>query len=114
MIQINTAMTKLADENIAQQFELNILNNFIDKYLPLKFQNQLSKLFKSTFFMCDDVGLLYDRYENADRKIFERLHETIFRDKGRANLLGEIEDMNLEVAERQDLLEQHKHFHRQD
>lgn len=36
MQQINVAMTKLADENIAQQFELNTLNNFIDKYLPVK------------------------------------------------------------------------------
>ena len=33
---INMAMRKLADENIAQQFELNVLNNFVDKYLPIR------------------------------------------------------------------------------
>lgn len=36
---INAAMRKLADENIAQQFELNVLNNFVDKYLPIRTQH---------------------------------------------------------------------------
>lgn len=50
--------------------------------------------------MVNDVELLYDRYDMAEQKVYEKLHETIFRDKGRADLLGAIEEMNLEVSEK--------------
>lgn len=34
--EVQKAIKKLADENIAQQFELNVLNNFVDKYAPIR------------------------------------------------------------------------------
>lgn len=34
--EVQRAIKKLAEENVAQQFELNVINNFVDKYAPIR------------------------------------------------------------------------------
>jgi hypothetical protein len=35
-------LKKLADENMSQQYEINLAANFLDKYLPIRMQHHLS------------------------------------------------------------------------
>ena len=37
--EVQKAVQRLAEENLAQQFELNVVNNFVDKYAPIRVQH---------------------------------------------------------------------------
>jgi len=97
------AIRRLGDENIAQQFELNVLNNFVDKYAPIRIQHQLSTVMRSMFDKLENASDLYDRYEKAESAKFEELHQILFMDGGKADIVDAIEKMNLHVAREQKL-----------
>jgi hypothetical protein len=72
--QVQLAVQRLAEENIAQQFELNVLNNFVDKYHPIRVQHQLSSIFRNCFFELGSLNELFERYERHESAKFEELH----------------------------------------
>ena len=45
-----------------------------------------------------DVGELYAKYEQAESKTFQELHQLLFVDDGRANFAAQIESMNYSIA----------------
>lgn len=55
---------KLGDENLAQQYELNMLSNYIDKYLPLRMQHQLSNLMHPMLYKATDLRTVYEKYQD--------------------------------------------------
>lgn len=49
----------------------------------------------------DNIHDLFDRYERAESAKFEELHQILFLDSGKADIVAAIEKMNLHVAGQQ-------------
>ena len=96
--EVQRVCKKLADENISQQFELNVLNNFVDKYAPIRVQYQISSIMRKIFYQLDNLDDLFKRYEVAESAKFQELHQILFMDSGKADIVEAIEKMNLGVA----------------
>lgn len=77
------------------------MNNFVDKYAPIRVQHQLSAIFRKVFFEMDSIHDLFERYERAESAKFEELHQILFMDAGKADIVEAIEKMNLHVAGQQ-------------
>ena len=78
-----------------------MLNNFVDKYAPIRVQHQLSSIFRAAFYDLKSLDDLFDRYERAESAKFEELHQILFLDSGKADIVSAIEKMNLHVAGQQ-------------
>ena len=65
---------KLAEENLAQQYELNLINNYIDKYLPVRIAHQMSGVLRPSFYNVTDFDEMYAKYEESETQMFEELH----------------------------------------
>ena len=91
---LEAAAVKLASENVAQQFELNLINNFVDKYYPVRIVHQMSSIFRSVFHNVRYVEELHEKYEEAESLMLDELHQILIMDTGRADLAEVIEHMN--------------------
>ena len=77
------------------------MNNFVDKYAPIRVQYQISSILRKLFFRVDHLDDLFERYELAESAKFEELHQILFMDSGKADIVEAIEKMNLQVAGQQ-------------
>ena len=74
------------------------MNNFVDKYLPLRLQHQISEQMRKTFLNCEYVQDLFVKYELVDSNVFEQLHQILFLDNGKADMLETISKMNTNIV----------------
>ena len=98
MDTLTNTIKKLATENVAQQFELNTINNFIEKYQPIRIQHHLSSIMRQTLTGVDDFDTMFARFEEAESAMFEELHQILLMDGGRADIAATIENMNMNIA----------------
>lgn len=61
----------------------------------------MSSIFRKAFYNLGSLDELFDRYERAESAKFEELHQILFMDSGKADIVEAIEKMNLHVAGQQ-------------
>lgn len=98
MDSLTGTIKKLAEENLAQQFELNTMTNFIDKYQPIRIQHHISTILRATLHDVGNFKHLYEKFEEAESGMFDELHQILLMDGGRADVTEMIERMNLNIA----------------
>ena len=98
---LEAAVSKMATENIAQQFEINTMSNFQDKYLPLRVQHQISAVLRPVLYKAMDFQEAYGIFEETEGDMFNEFHQILLMDTGRADVADTIEKMNLNIAKAQ-------------
>lgn len=53
---------------------------------------------RKLLYRVDHLDDLFERYEQAESAKFEELHQILFMDSGKADIVDAIEKMNLHVA----------------
>ena len=78
---------------------LNMIENFIDKYLPIRVQSHLSEVIGNIFDKGTDFHI---KLEAVEKRKFEELYEVILADDGIPNLMGRIDHIMNQVKESQE------------
>ena len=66
------------------------IESFVDKYLPLRVQSQMSELLGSVF---DKASPTYKSLLAYEKTRFEELYDEILADDGIPNIMGKIQEM---------------------
>ena len=98
---LEAAISTMATENIAQQFEINTMSNFQDKYLPLRVQHQISAVLRPVLYKATDFYEAFNLFEETESDQFNELHQILLMDTGRVDIANTIEKMNLNIAKAQ-------------
>ena len=75
---------------------LNMIENFVDKYLPIRVQSHISEILGNILEKGTD---LHNKLESVEKKKFEELYDEILADDGIPNLMGRIDDIMVQVKE---------------
>lgn len=51
-----------------------------------------------TFWKCKEVGHLYDKYCEAEGRMFDELHVVMMMDTGKSDLHSHMEKLNMRIA----------------
>ena len=78
---------------------LNMIENFIDKYLPIRVQSHMSEIMGNLYEKGTDEHI---KLEEVERRKFEELYEVILTDDGIPNLMGRIDNIMNQVKESQE------------
>ena len=78
---------------------LNMIENFIDKYLPIRVQSHLSEILGNLYEKGTDQHI---KLEEVEKRKFEDLYEVILADDGIPNLMGRIDNIMNQVKEQQE------------
>jgi hypothetical protein len=71
-----------------------MIQNFIDKYQPIRIQHQISSLMHSTFYKVESLEQLYDKFVNAETNLFNELHSIMLLDKSKTDIQTLILNLN--------------------
>ena len=78
---------------------LNMIENFIDKYLPIRVQSHMSEVMGNLYEKGTDEHI---KLEEVEKRKFEELYEVILADDGIPNLMGRIDNIMNQVKESQE------------
>eukprot|EP00347_Sterkiella_histriomuscorum_P012247 403369325 len=88
------SITKLNHSTEMYKIHFNRVENFIDKYQPVKIQNQISKSILSMFSKRDAKMA---RYREFETNFFRNQNEVIFADNGNPDILSQMKEIYVKV-----------------
>ena len=94
--QTEGKVEEMSKEIAISENHLNMIENFIDKYLPIRVQSHFSEMLGNLYEPGTDMHI---RLEAIEKKKFEELYDEILADDGIPNLMGRIDDIMIQVKE---------------